>query len=367
MSSKKNTSRLIALDVFRGIIMLLLIAEPLQLYMTMIQYFEPGSLGFRFMAQFNHHPWSGLHFWDVIQPCFIFLVGIAIPFSMQKRLDKGGGWLSAFRHICYRSAWLFFLGLGLQAVHQGALVWELWNLLTQLSFALLFAFLLMNVPNTWQLAISIGVLVFMDIAYRSFAPDAPFSKAYNLGYWSDLFLMGKTNEAGGWVSINALPLGVCSLWGVMVGNWILDGLTTTILLRRLAALGGALTIAGFIMHFGGLTPINSYLATSSFVLVSGGIATLTFMLVYWIVEIRGAKDWTLPFVMVGMNPIFIYLFAQTIGKQWLVGFVAIFNDGILGVIINDLSMLDITNSMIALWILWFLCAFLFKNRLFFKV
>ena len=367
MTSKKSTSRLIALDVFRGIILLLLIAEPIQLYETMIQYFEPGSLGFRFMAQFNHHPWSGLHFWDVVQPCFVFVVGLSIPFSIQWRQGKNGTWIQALKHILYRSALLFLFGLGLQAVHQGQLVWELWNLLTQISIALLFAFLLMYIPNIWQLAISLGVLILMDLAYRGFAPDAPFNKAFNLGYWIDHLLMGKSNKINGWVAINALPLSVCSLWGVMVGNWIVSGLAPMILIRRLLVFGGAVVMAGFTMHFGGLTPINSYLATSSFILVSGGIALLAFALVYWIVEVRGAKDWTLPFVMVGMNPIFIYLFAQTIGKQWLVGFVEVFNNGFLGIIINDLAMLDITRSMIALWMLWFLCAFLYKNRIFFKV
>src|SRR5690554_7765977 len=137
-----KSKRLVSLDAYRGLTMFLLVAEAALVYRALNELF-PGS---KLMEQFFHHPWNGLRFWDLIQPFFMFIVGVAMPFSINKRLAQSGEWSNVFRHIVKRCFLLFLFGVGLHCVYSGRLVWELWNVLTQLSFTILVSFLIINLP-----------------------------------------------------------------------------------------------------------------------------------------------------------------------------------------------------------------------------
>src|SRR5690606_14620256 len=125
----QQQGRLISLDVYRGIIMILLVAESASVY-TALNSLTPGHTpASALVKQFFHHPWNGLRFWDLIQPFFMFIVGVAMPFSLKRRLgadaDRGAVW----QHILKRCLWLFLFGVGLHCFYQQRLVWELWNVL----------------------------------------------------------------------------------------------------------------------------------------------------------------------------------------------------------------------------------------------
>jgi predicted acyltransferase len=85
-----SSGRLISLDAYRGLTMFLLIAEAALVYQTFLNAFSTESFGHTFFTQFTHHPWNGLRFWDLIQPFFMFIVGVAMPFSLNKRLAIAG-------------------------------------------------------------------------------------------------------------------------------------------------------------------------------------------------------------------------------------------------------------------------------------
>ncbi len=72
--------RLISLDFFRGLTMFLLIAESTELLNLLANSAQEGTWLHAFGQQFHHHPWAGLRFWDLIQPFFMFIVGVAFPF-----------------------------------------------------------------------------------------------------------------------------------------------------------------------------------------------------------------------------------------------------------------------------------------------
>ena len=109
-TSSDSGERLLSLDLFRGLTMFLLIAEGARLFHVMIvPAFDGSAIGF-IGTQFHHHPWNGLRFWDLIQPFFMFIVGVALPLSVVNRQKRGDTQAQILRHILFRSLLLLLLG-----------------------------------------------------------------------------------------------------------------------------------------------------------------------------------------------------------------------------------------------------------------
>ena len=102
--------RLLSLDFFRGLTLFLLIGESTRIYERLIDPAFQGTLVYALGTQFHHHPWNGLRFWDLIQPFFMFIVGVAIPFSVSKRLAAGESRRTVTRHAVRRAFLLLLLG-----------------------------------------------------------------------------------------------------------------------------------------------------------------------------------------------------------------------------------------------------------------
>lgn len=361
------SGRLISLDVYRGLTMFLLMAEAAGVYAAFSDYFSDSSLGGHIIRQFHHHPWAGLRFWDLIQPFFMFIVGVAMPFSLRSRLKRGDSWNEAFRHIMQRCFLLLLFGVGLHCIYKDQLVWELWNVLVQLSFTILLTFILMRYSTNTQLIASLFCLVLTEILYRSYDPAAPFVKDQNFGSWMDLILMGKLNPGGGWVTINCLPTAAHTIWGAVCGSLLLSDKSPMEKIRPLLIAGAIGLLIGYGLHFAGITPIVKRIATTAFVFASGGWCLLALAFFYWFVDLKGNKGWTSFFIIVGMNSIFIYLFAETIGHQWLKPKTLVFTNGFLSPLGLGEHLIHILNSFTTLGLMWYLCYFLYKRGVFFKV
>jgi len=364
--NQPSSSRLFSLDVFRGITMFLLMAEAAMVYHSLTAYF-PDGWGHSVVQQFHHHPWHGLRFWDLIQPFFMFIVGVAMPFSLYSRKKKGSSWGDSFRHILFRCMMLFLLGVGLHCVYSGRIVWELWNVLTQLSFTVIVTFLLMRLSRRGQFVGALVCLILTEFLYRLYDPTSPFVKDANFGSWMDMMLMGKLNDGGGWVTINCLPTAAHTIWGAICGQLLLSEGKSTDKLKYLISGGALALLIGYGMDLSNLTPIVKRIATTSFVFASGGWAILTLAFFYWLTDIKGIKNWIKFFAIVGMNSIFIYLFGETIGVQWLGGFAKVFTYSIFGSLgLGELS-LAVINAFFVLGLMWSLCYFLYRKGIFFKI
>ena len=213
-------NRLQSLDLFRGLVMFLLVAEGTGVYRALTHVTTEGTFWGLIVAQFEHHPWNGLHFWDLIQPYFMFIVGVAMVYSINRRWERGDSWGQTFRHILLRCFFLFFLGVILHCGYNRKLVWELWNVLTQLSFTILVSFLLMKLPLRIQIIISLAILGLSEFLYRVWPVvgyNQPFTPDHNFGSWMDMRLMGHLS-GGHWVAINALPTTAHTMWGVVAGR-----------------------------------------------------------------------------------------------------------------------------------------------------
>jgi predicted acyltransferase len=361
--------RLVSLDVFRGLIMFLLAAEAAEVYDALEDLVAGTPWLEGIVRQFHHHPWNGLRFWDLIQPFFMFIVGVAMVFSVQRRRDHGETWGHTFRHIATRCTLLLAFGVALHCVYAGELVWELWNVLSQLSVTILVAFLLFNLPFRTQLVISLALLGLTELLYRTFPVagfDQPFVQGQNFGAYMDLVLMGKIND-GGWVAINALPTSAHTIWGVLAGKWLRADRPAADTIRALLIWGFAGLVVGYGMDLAGVTPIIKRICTSSFVLASGGWCLMALAAAYTLVDVKGYRRFAPFFIVIGANSIFIYLFSETVGKQWVNGFVGIFTNGVLAWMNTPGVLAAVVTAITVLLLEWSLCLALYRRGWFFKV
>lgn len=363
-------TRLLSLDFFRGITMFLLVAEGTALWSVLVKEPVAGTFLEPFFQQFHHHPWAGLRFWDLVQPFFMFIVGVAMPFSYAKRRKRGDSKQKITRHIIRRCILLLAFGVGLHCGYRRELVWELWNVLSQLSVTIIIAYFLMRYKPSVQIIVSFGLLLLTEIAYRTFPLEGynqPFVKDHNFGTWMDLILMGKINAGGGWVAINFIPTAAHTIWGVVAGQLLLSEKPEFEKVKKLVIGGLVILIAGYLLHFTSVTPIIKRISTSSFVLASGGWSLLALAFSYWLIDIKKINRWIFPFVVVGMNPIFIYLFSNTVGGQWFNGFVGIFTKGFLNWFHAPEFLMALVTSLTVLALEWLLCYYLYRKRIFFKI
>lgn len=220
----KENSRLASLDFYRGMVMVLLMMDASGLYQHTLDFTESTSMLYSIAKQFTHHPWNGLYFWDLIQPAFMFIAGTAMAFSLTKQNAKGIPYKEQIINALKRSWWLFFFGVFIYAVRGENLSFELWNVLTQLSFALLVAFLIFRWRPGYQILFSIGLLLLTEFLYRVIQIptfDQPFTNQHNFGNYADLMLMNKINT-GGWVAINCIPTAAHTIWGAVAGIWLIN-------------------------------------------------------------------------------------------------------------------------------------------------
>ena len=360
------TGRITSVDFFRGLTMFLLVGESARLYE---HFLEMNGVVIQFFGnQLSHHEWHGLHFWDLIQPFFMFIVGVAIPFAVANRLKKGDSEQKIFNHALKRSFLLLFFGWALYFISAGKLVFRFQNVLAQLSVTYLVAFLIMNKSFRFQLIFTLLILLLIDLAYRLFPVEGfnhPWVNFENLGAWFNNKIEG-VEKASEWATLNFVSTTAHTVWGVLCGKLLMSDRTPAKKIQILAVAGVSALIIGYSLDLLNITPIIKKIATSSFVFASGGWTILALCFCYWIIDVKKlfAKG-SVFFIIVGMNSIFIYLFCHVGGA------------GLLSRIVNPFSKLlfswggEMTVNIITslgVWaVLWYLCYWLYKNKTFIKI
>lgn len=368
LSTGVPAGRLMSLDFMRGLIMVLLMLESTGLYAHLNEYAQGGPLYF-LTIQLEHHPWHGLRAWDLVQPGFMFMAGTALALSLDKQWKKGVTWNQSLRKALKRSGWLFFWGVLDYAVRPGGLSFELWDVLTQLSFTLLAAFLIFRWSITAQLLVSVGLLLLTEVLYRGIKVpgfDQPFADQHNFGNYIDTILMHKINP-GGWVAINCIPTAAHTIWGAVAGKLLLSDKPGMIKVRYMVFGGLACLVLGYGLDLANITPIIKRIATSSFTLASGGYALLLLALCYWWIDLRQHRQRLTFFQVVGMNSIFIYLFFEIVGDRWFNGYITAIASGLLQIAHMPAFVQAFLSSLCIFALEWGLCYFLYKRKIFFKL
>jgi predicted acyltransferase len=362
-----SEQRLASLDFMRGFIMVLLMLESSRLYDHCFELTEGLAIN-SFFLQFFHHPWNGLRFWDLIQPGFMFMSGTALAYSLHKQWEKSVPWSDSLLKQLRRSGWLFFWGVLDYAVRPGGLSFELWDVLTQLSFTTLVAFLIFTWSSRAQIAFSVALLILTEILYRfTNVPgfNEPFTDQHNFGNYMDLVLMNKINK-GGWVAINCLPTAAHTIWGALAGKLLMREISSLSKIRQLVMFGFICLVIGYAMDWT-VTPIIKRIATSSFTIASGGWCLLGLALCYWWIDVTDHKKFVWFFTVVGVNSIFIYLFFEIVGARWFNDYVGAITNGLMSLAHFPIGLSAIITSLSIFGLEWGLCYFLSSKRIFFKL
>lgn len=365
--AQRISGRITSVDFFRGFTMFLLIGESTRLYHH-IESVENSSVMAYFGRMFTHHEWHGMHFWDLIQPFFMFIVGVAIPFAVANRKKKGDSDQTIFNHAAKRAFLLLLFGWALYCIDAERIVWRFQNVLAQLAVTYFVAFLIMRKSFTFQITFSLVVLLLTDLAYRFFPVEGfnnPWVPYENLGSWVNNKIEG-VEKASVWASLNALPTIAHTVWGVLCGLVLMSARTAQEKIRILVIAGLVALALGYALDWLNVTPIIKKIATSSFVLASGGWSILALCFSYWLIDVKKLfADGAQFFIIVGMNSIFIYLFMHVGGAGIIHQIFTPFTKAFFSW--GGELMLGIITSVLVWAALWYLCYWLYLKRIFFKI
>jgi predicted acyltransferase len=298
----------------------------------------------------------------------MFIVGVAIPFAVANRLKKGDSIQTITRHAIKRSCLLLFLGWALYFADAGKLVFRFQNVLAQLSVTYLVAFLIRNKSFKFQLIFIFVILVLIDLAYRFFPVEGfnhPWVNYENLGAWFNNKIEG-VDKASEWATLNFVSTTAHTVWGVMCGKLLMSDKPAAKKIQIFLVAGVSALVIGYSLDLLNITPIIKKIATSSFVFASGGWAILALCFSYWFIDVRkkfisGSKM----FIIVGMNSIFIYLFFSIGGAHLIRRIISPFSSLLFSW--GDQGTVEIITSL-GIWaVMWYMCYWLYKNKMFIKI
>ena len=349
--------RYLALDAYRGFIMFVLVSGGFGL--AELAQHRPAFTGMA--KQFDHMPWEWIAFWDLIQPAFMFMVGVAMPFALARRIEQGATGRQLFWHVVVRSFRLILMSQILMSIGSGKLSFQLINVLAQVGITYFLCYLIMQLAFRWQAVIAVLILAGYWALFAAFpGTEGPFmSKSTNVGAVIDTYVFGHQNQDY-WTTINFLTSTVTTLFGVWTGQLLQSRRSHSEKMRTLAVSGVVCLGLGLIIH--PWNPIIKRICTTSFTLYSAGWVLLMLVAFYWLVEVKGYRKWTYPLVVIGANSIFIYSVHMVL-QGWLNRAVGVFT--LKFTWLGDFA--PVAQSCAVLLAMWYLCYWLYQRKIFFKL
>ncbi len=319
--------------------------------------------------QFQHARWEGFHFYDLIFPLFLFIVGLVLPFSLTRRLESGANRGQLYRHLVRRLLLLLVLGW----VYYGLLDFNFHDLrlagvLQRIAVCYFLAALVVMNTGVKGQALTVGVVLLVYWAVMMLVPVPGFGAGVltpqgNLGAWVDQHLLPRPyccNPYGDAEGILSTIPAVCTtLLGVLAGHWLRSDRSGNRKTLGLALSGIASLVLGLI--WGHWFPVIKYLWTSSYVLVAGGWSLLLTALFYYVIDVCGWRRWSFFFTVIGVNAITIYV------ARRLFDFDALANVFVHGIIRQLGAWQPVGLAVSSLVAGWLLLWFLYRQRIFLKV
>jgi predicted acyltransferase len=331
-----TAARLTSLDVFRGATMLFMASEILHIASVARKF--PDSAGARFLADtLDHKPWVGCSPWDLIQPAFMFMVGVALPFSLASRRARGQTFPSLFARSMYRALLLIALGIFLRSQARSQTYFTFEDVLTQIGLGYVFLFLLAWTHPRVQWAAAALILLGYWAAFALYPVPGPafdtttvgvpanwphdlsgfaahWDKNTNLASRFDQWFLNLfpretpfVFNRGGYLTLNFIPSLVTMIFGLLAGGVLQSARSAQAKLRLLLVYGAAGIVLGLAAHLLGLCPIVKRIWTPSWTLFSGGCVVLMLAAAYWTIDVKKYRRWTFPLIVVGMNSIAMYV------------------------------------------------------------
>ncbi len=296
--------------------------------------------------QTDHVEWRGCTLWDLIQPSFTFLVGVALVYSLAKRRAQGQSFTRMLIHAIVRSLILIYLGIFLRSSRSSQPNFTFEDTLTQIGLGYTFAFLLAWTRPKWQ-AIALGIILFGywlafvvyplpqpgtdygSVGVSSSWPHlsgfaAHWDKNTNLAHRVDVWFLNrfprksvfKFND-GGYLTLSFVPTLGTMILGLLAGNLLRTPWPPLKKIGFLVAAGLAGLGIGWLLDITGICPSVKRIWTPSWVLFSGGWCCLLLALFYSIIDVAKLRFWAFPLIVIGMNSIAMYCMADTGFKSFV--------------------------------------------------
>jgi heparan-alpha-glucosaminide N-acetyltransferase len=392
--SIRTAVRLTSLDVFRGATMLFMASEILRIPSLARAYPDSGIA--RFLASMlDHRAWVGCAPWDLIQPAFMFMVGVSLPFSIASRRARGQSFGRMFAHSVFRAFMLIALGIFLRSQSRAQTYFTFEDVLTQIGLGYVFLFLLGWARPKVQWAAAIAILVGYWAAFALYpvpppefdtttvgvAADWPhhptgfgrhWDKNTNLAnavdrWFLNLFPRERRFEfnRGGYLTLNFVPSLATMILGLLAGGLLQSRRSGNAKIRLLIIWGIAGILLGAALHALGICPLVKRIWTPSWTVFSAGWVALMLAGFYYVIDLRGYRRWAFPLLVVGMNSIAMYVLVH-VADAYIMRSLTIH----LGAAPFDVFGAPFTPILLGtatLAIFWLILWWMYRNRVFVRI
>jgi predicted acyltransferase len=392
---KAAPTRLQSLDAYRGFVMLAMASGGLGLARVAQRFPESEPWG-RLAFHVDHVAWRGCSFWDLIQPSFMFMVGVALPYSYASRLSRGESPGKMFAHAVWRAFALVLLAVFLSSPawvtahapaqgtavgvagtllnrHDGMTNFVFTNVLAQIGLGYVFVYLLVG----RGLRAQFGVIAAIFVGYTLFFGLYPVSGEGWFAHWQknanaahafDVWFLNLFPRAeqfyfneGGYQTLNFVPSLITMILGLMAGEMLRGPRRPWDKFRVLVTAGAACLALGWVAGQV-VCPLVKRIWTPSWAVYSAGWTFLLLAAFYLVIDLRGWRRWALPLVVVGMNSIAMYCMAQLM-KGWVRGTLKTH----FGQDIFTGTYGPIIDAAAVLFVLWLFCLWMYRQKVFVRI
>jgi len=369
--SSAASQRLYSLDALRGFDMFWIMGGEEIVHTIYKASGSTSSFWGGFSNQLTHPDWNGFHAYDLIFPLFLFMAGVATPYSVGREIEKGKSRKELLWRVIKRGLILVLLGIiannGLKIMPISEV--RFGSVLGRIGLAYMFANIIYLYSKTraqiiWFWALIIGYWLLLKFTSApGFAPGDLTMEGNFASYVDRVLMPGKLylgiHDPEGLMS--TIPAISTGLLGILTGSFLKNNsMTQTKKVGAMAITGVIFLLLAQLWNLD--FPINKNLWTSSFVLNVGGYSLLLLALFYYIIDVRGYKKWSFFFRIIGMNSILIYMSGHFINWDYstdtLLGWVG----QLIGDPFNIVAM-----AICYVFVKWLFLYFMYKKKVFLRV
>ena len=399
-TSAPAAPRLYSLDAYRGLVMLSIASHGLGIRAAS-EYF-PGSRSWQALAgQLEHVPWVGCTYWDLIQPSFMFMVGVAMAYSYAKRQSRGDTYGSMLRHAAVRSLVLIAMGVFLASNWSTHTEFTFANVLAQIGLGYTFLFLIWSRSPQVQISMALAILAAYWAWFALYplpASDFDFARVGVPDDWEHLTGFAahwdkNTNAAarfdvwflnlfprpepfvfnrGGYQTLNFIPSLATMVFGLMAGGLLRSDRNEGKKFWLLVGVGLASLVIGQVLNLSGICPLVKRIWTPSWAIFSTGWACLALAGFYGAADVCGRHVWgrparwcVFPLVVVGVNSLVMYFMAQLIGG-WTRNTLEIHLGADYAQAFGT-PYASIVQASCVVLVFWLLCFWLYRQKVFLRI
>lgn len=390
------TQRLLSLDAYRGFIMLLLASGGF--HFRDVARDIPDSRVWQLLGQQTRHvEWLGCTLWDMIQPSFMFMVGVAMAYSYAARKARGQSYPRMLLHAITRSIVLVLLGVFLRSHNGPPSNWTFMDVVSQIGLGYTFLFLLWDRKPVTQLVAAALILIgYWCIFFFYPLPPADFDygsvgvaenwkhlegaaahwdKNTNAAAVFDRWFLNLFPrkepfrfEGSGYPTLNFIPSLATMIFGLLAGSLLRSDLSG---IKKFATLVGCGVVAlalGWGLEAAGICPIVKVIWTPSWAIYSTGWTLLILAGFYGVIDLTGLRRWAFPLIVVGMNSIAMYVMGQLL-DGWILHWLPIhFGKGVFTLYeYVDPVYEPVVRSGLVVLVLWLICFWMYRQKIFIRI